>query len=150
MSIANAYDNFNAIVAATLPTFQELPDNVVVENNADYLLSEGYAIEFSGDRNDGRNLTGLTGIEQTVFVTLTVSNVATESDINARKAAEKKLLAAKDAIVKAVAGDPNLGDTVAKCIYESSEGVQLAIDKDEKLFLMIRSTYLIGYFEQNT
>jgi hypothetical protein len=155
MIIEDAYDEFHTVVKDSLETYLagsplfELADNLVIENNADKELKSGYCIQFAGDENTNVDLSGLTGMDQTVFVTLTIANFGTIRDISKRKDAEKKLKARKDIIVKAIAKDPQLNDKVARCIYAGSEAIELIYDaENEKVYLMQRSTYTIGYFEQ--
>jgi hypothetical protein len=160
MVIQDAYDKFNALVSATLGiygaalaspvVFKELHDNIVIENNDEKFLKNGFCIQFASDTNGNTELSGNTYINQLAYVTITTANFGTIRDTDLRKTAEKKLLGAKDAILKAVAGDPQLNDTVARCIYEQSDPVELILGEDEKLFLMVRSTYTIGYYESNT
>jgi hypothetical protein len=156
MLIETAYDNFHSIVQTSLNDygatltpvveFKELYDNVLIEENDDALLRNGYAIEFQGDQNEATMLGESTQIRQSVSVILTTQNLGTLRDMVKRKAAEKRLMAMKDAIVEAVARDPNLNDTVASCLYDSSEPIELVFSEEEKNYLMKRLTFTIGYF----
>lgn len=158
--IDQAYDIFHSTVSATLAThgsvlvpavdFKELDDNLIIENNDNKKLRNGFSIRFEGDQNDGVDLTSITRITQTVYVTFTTANFGTHKDTDKRKDAEKKLLAMKDAVVLAMALNPQLDDTVARCIYQGSDPIELILDEDERNYLMIRSTYTIGYFVQST
>lgn len=160
MIVDDAYDKFDTLVASTfiahgltlspVVKYTELADNIIIENNDDKSLKNGYAIEWAGDVNDKRELSGHTGFVQNIFVTITTANFGTIRNIASRKAAEKSLLKAKDALAKAVAGDSQLGGTVAQCTYESSDPISLIIDDENKVYSMIRSTYTIGYFEECT
>lgn len=159
MTIENAYDVFHSIVASALQAhgaamatpveFKELDDNLIIENNDNKKLKNGFSVRFESDSNTGVDLSGITGINQTVYVTFTTANFGTIRDTDKRKDAEKKLMAMKDAIVLAMALNPQLDDTVARCIYQGSDPIELILDEDEKNYLMIRSTYTIGYFVQS-
>lgn len=160
MLIEIAYDKFHQLIAAALAVhgatltpvieYKELDDNLVIENSDNKKLKNGYSIRFDGDQNTNTELSGITGIGQTVYVTLTTHNFGTIRDIDKRKDAEKRLLAMKDVVLKAIGGNPQLDDTVASCIYVGTDPVELILDEDEKNFLMVRSTYTIRYFEQST
>ncbi len=145
-------DTLNTYGATLTPTdaFVELDDNIVIENNDEKKLKHGYCIEFLSD-NIGTlsEISCNTQIEQLVRVTVTTSNFGTIRDIPLRKAAEKKLLGAKDSIVAAIGGNPQLNDTIARCIYEGSDPIELIIDESEKVFLMKRITLRLGYYIQD-
>lgn len=160
MIIDQAYDKFHEIVAAALQAhgetfnpviiFKELDDNLIIENNDNKKLKNGYCIRFEGDTNANTMLSGVTELDQLVYVTFTTANFGTIKDTDKRKDAEKKLMVMKDKVMKAIGGNPQLDDTVAKCLYQGSDPVELILDEDEKNYLMIRSTYTIGYFENST
>jgi hypothetical protein len=157
MIIDQAYDEFHTVVTAALNAygaaltpaveFKELDDNLIIENNDNKKLKNGFAVRFEGDQNDGRQLSEITGVNQTVFVTFTTANFGTIRDTDKRKAAEKKLLAMKDSVKVAIGANPQLNDTVASCLYVGTDPVELILDDNEKLFLMVKSTYTISYFE---
>lgn len=160
MIIEDAYDNFHALVETTLTNygatltpvvlFKELEDNIIIENNDEKRLKNGYSIQFGPDTNNNTELSGHTYMDHLVYVTFTTANFGTLRDIDKRKDAEKKLLVMKDSLVKAVGSDPQLSGIVARCLYSGSDPVELILGEDEKLFLMIRSTYTIGYYESST
>jgi hypothetical protein len=157
MVIDSAFDKFHELVSNAISahgaslspaiSFKELYDNVVIENNDEKLLKNGYCIQFSSDVNGERILCGQTEIKQTVYVTFTTANFGTIRDVDLRKSAEKRLFAVKDAVKKAIGLNPHLDDTVASCLYNGSDPIELIFDENEKVFLMIKSTYTIGYFE---
>jgi hypothetical protein len=159
MIIEDAYNNFHSIVHTALDAygstltpvvnFKELDDNVIIENNDNKKLKNGFAIQFVGDTNGAIELSGHTYINQTVYVTLTTANFGTIRDISERKDAEKMLLAMKDSVVKAIGFNPQLDDTVAKCVYEGTDPIEFILDEQEKNYLMVRSTYTIGYYESS-
>jgi hypothetical protein len=159
MIIEDAYDAFHATVIDAINTYgstltpaieyKELNDNVLIENNNELDLRNGFAVEFAGDVNAETMLSGNTELNQTVYVTFTTANNGTLRNNTKRKEAEKRLLAIKDQVVRAIGRNPQLNDTVAKCIYKQTDPVALIMNDEEKVYLMIRSTYEIGYFEQS-
>lgn len=155
---ANAHEVFDNLVKAAMEYFgqqnniimTELEDAVVLENNNDKLLANGYGIEWGDDRNAGTMLSEETEILQTVEVVFTTSNYGSVADTEIRKQSERLLLRMKDMLMSYVAANPQLDDNVAKCIYEGSsrfEYIFTGEDNTSFAYLSKRSTFTFGYFE---
>lgn len=156
--ISNAHTVFATMVKDAMDYFgtqegctvTELDDAVVVENNNDKLLANGYGIEWGEDTNEDTMLSGYTGLRQTVEVVFTTGNFGSINDTDIRKQSEKHLLKMKDMLMSYLASNPTLDDNVAKCIYSGSGRFEYVFPDENNVYLMKRSTFTIGYFEKQS
>jgi len=147
MNFSTIHDQIFVAVKEALPEHKELDDNVVIENNNSLKLNKGFCIEFRGARNTNRVVDCLMSVAQDIVITNTLSNRGTETDIEARKRAEKAILEDCYKIVKAIESNVQLDDTCEKIEFSSHNGIELIISDDEKTFLMVQATYSIEWFK---
>lgn len=144
--IGQIYDKIFDFIQAVLPDHAELRDNVVIENNSEKDLAEGYAIAFGSSSKANINLDCPLYLNQEVVISITQSNDGGDEDRDIRRDAEKKILGHRDDIVKIEYTDNDMDDLVTKLDFTGDSGIQdVFVGEDGHRFLLIELRFTITY-----
>lgn len=150
--MSNITDIYNAIVtqvATLFPNKRELSDSLIIDNNDELALEDGYGIYFGPATNTLRQIGCKFSIRRDIIITLTQSVRAGHKSITKIQTAEKALLENHFTLINDFSKNENIGAVVSKRDYISDTGLERVFG-ERRNFIMIESIFAIEYFEDFT
>jgi len=144
--ITTIYDEFITIVETLFPTRYSLPDTMLIENNDERFLENGYAIHFGPSLNTSRTVCNQVTTQRQVSITLTKAIYATHRDLDKIQAAEKALFEDQFSLLSNFQLNEELDNICPKRSFVSDNGVERILGA-QKNFVMIESVFQIEYHE---
>jgi|SRR6478609_2625880 len=146
--VVDIRDRLNAIMVATLPAYQKLPDNYQTSDNPMPIAPKAYAIGFGAGENITDEWCNLGKMRirrqfQAVMTNIYMPNL----DADYRDGLEDALLDDQFAFIAAVEKDPTLTAMDVSSRYTTDNGLEYLID-EEKQFIIIVMTLTVDYFEE--
>jgi len=147
--ISTIFDNIQTAVSTLFPLKLELSDPVVIENNDEKTLANGYGIHMSGATNSNRVLCNQYTVEREFVITITKLNAGTHKSNTIFESTIKSLLEELHLLIQTVNENTAIRNSVSIIDWVSDGGIE-RFSGDSKQFLMIRSIFRLEYFESLT
>lgn len=147
--ISLIHDAIYTLLGTTLfSSKRELSDGLVLENNAEIDLENGYGASFEEATNTERFTSCQFSISRNVNIVLTKEVYASHNDKTIFKAAEKALLEDQYELLKEMEKNDTIDSLVINRKYVNDSGLQRLLGSDgHKQFLIISTTFEIEYIE---
>lgn len=146
--ISSIHDAIYSLLATIYPTKNQLADGLVMENNADLDIANGYGVSLGDGRNTERLTSCQFSVSRNVDIILTKEIYASHQDKAAFLAAEKALFEDQYSLLNEIEKNDTIDSLVINRKYISDTGLQRLIDSDaHKQFLSITTTFEFEYIE---
>lgn len=148
-TITTIYDAFVTQMATLFPSKYRLSDPLVIENNDEAALANGYGLHFSTATNSLRLVGCQYSVEREVLITLTNQFYGTHKSTTQLDTTYKTLFEDLHILINDFTKNATISGVTTKRDYISDNGVE-RIFGDTKTFLMIQAIFRIEYFETLT
>lgn len=144
--ISTIYDAIGTVITTLFPTKKELSDPVIIENNDELTLQNGFGIYFGAAVNTNRIVGNQYSIERDVIVTLTKAMRGGHKDNAILKTNDKAMFEDQHILIKDFCSNNNIVLVSVNRNFISDTGITRIIG-EYKTFFMIQTTFKIEYFE---
>jgi hypothetical protein len=147
--MTKATDIFDALVtkvSTTLPTYTQLPESYVIEENPEQFMNKGFAVAFQSETNDEYHATNLLNLDREFSVILVNKIAATINNRTLKSTLEKALVDDGYALVKACYNDLTLGQVATVVSYVGSTGIEyVTAANGTERFISVILTFSVKY-----
>lgn len=149
-NISDAYDEIRADLKVLFPNKKQLTNAVLIEDNTEAALRDGFGIRFATAVNTNRQLEGKLTQERDIIIILTLRSNSKEMDIDKKFDSMKAIVEQQLLLINKYEKEPTLlaGD-VPIFRYVSDPGIE-NVSLNEETFFKIESTFKMEIFENLT
>ena len=144
--VSTIYDNIQTAVAALFPSKLELSDPLIIENNDEKSLANGYGIHLSSATNTNRTLCDDYWVSREFVITLAKINAGTHKSNTIYDNTNKAILEELHVLIQTVNSNTAIRNSVSLIEWVSDGGIE-RLSGDSKQFLIIRATFRLEYRE---
>lgn len=147
-NISLIHDAVYSMLSTLFTTKNELTDALILENNIELDLANGYGVSFEDANNSERLQECKLSIARNVIIVLTKEVYASHQDKSSFKAAEKALFEEHFNMIYQFKADEGIRDLVLTTDYIEDTGLQRLVEGDgHKQFITIATTFSVEYLE---
>jgi hypothetical protein len=148
--ISTIHDYLVTLVSTQLPSYTELPNPYIPEENNELYLSKGFGVAVGAGQDRNRVVSCKLTWQRDFQVVLTNQITATDHDITQRQTVTKAILEDHYTLIDAIYKDTGLGGNAAKAEVFADSGLQfLTVGETDRYFVIILDV-LVEYFEDLT